>query len=274
MGLWLISVLLLLLPCNPASADPIEVLWLGHATTRITTATGKVIVIDPFLTTNPKTPPEYRDLRAVGHVDLILVTHGHPDHTWDLVELQKLTNAKVVANYEFGRNLATMGLINEDLVIAMGKGGSVEPLGRGIKISMVPAEHSSSIDFTEFGLRPSGSASMRYGGGGGDPVGYVIQLETGFTIYHTGDTAVFGDMALIQKFYRPDLALVCIGGFYTMDPEQAAYAMTELVKPKMVIPIHWGTYPVINRTPAEFAKALAGSPVQMLELVPGQAWKF
>jgi L-ascorbate metabolism protein UlaG (beta-lactamase superfamily) len=257
-----------------AASDAIELQWLGHATTRITTATGKVIVIDPFLTINPKAPPAYHDLKALGKVDLILITHGHSDHTGDLLELQKLTNAKVVANYELGRNLTTLGFLDENVVIAMNKGGSVEPLGRGIKISMVPADHSSSLDANTLGLRPSGSTSARYMGGGGEAVGYVIRLENGFSIYCAGDTNVFGDMALIRELFKPDLALVPIGGFYTMDPEQAAYAMKELVKPKMVIPIHWGTYAAINRTPAEFAKALNGSEVRMLEVVPGQVLKF
>lgn len=264
-----------LLVAGPAAAaDSIEVQWLGHATIRIASATGKVIVIDPFLTTNPKAASQYRDLKALGKVDLILVTHGHSDHTGDLLELQKLSNAKVIAPFELGRNLTTLGFLDENVVIAMNKGGSVEPLGRGVKISMVPADHSNSLDANTFGLRASGTNSARYLGGAGDPVGYVIQLETGFTIYAAGDTNVFGDMALIREFFKPDLALVPIGGFYTMGPEQAAYAMKELVKPKMVIPVHWGTYAVINRTPAEFAKALSGSPVEMLDVVPGQVLKF
>ena len=105
-----------------AAAQPIEVLWLGHATTRITSVAGKVIVIDPFLTRNPRTPPDYRDLKAVGKVDLILVTHGHQDHISDLLELARLTGAKVLANYEFGRNLVSLGLLEENNVIAMNKG--------------------------------------------------------------------------------------------------------------------------------------------------------
>lgn len=240
-----------------AAAQPIEVLWLGHATTRITSVAGKVIVIDPFLTRNPKTPPEYRDLKAVGKVDLILVTHGHQDHIADLLDLARLTGAKVLANYEFARNLVSLGLMEENNVIAMNRGGTAEPLGRGVKIHMVPADHSSSLDYNILGIRnPDNSPSIRQGGGAGVSVGYVIEMENGFKIYHTGDTAVFGDMALIREFHKPDLALVCIGGFFTMGPEEAAYAVRELIKPKAVIPIHYGTFPVLNRTPAEFKKAL------------------
>jgi L-ascorbate metabolism protein UlaG (beta-lactamase superfamily) len=105
-------------------------------------------------------------------------------------------------------------------------------------------------------------------------VGYVIELENGFTIYHSGDTAVFGDMALINRFYEPDLALVCIGGYFTMDPEGAAYAVRELIKPKQVIPIHYGTYPSINRTPAEFKAALGDTRIKMLVVEPGKAVRF
>jgi L-ascorbate metabolism protein UlaG (beta-lactamase superfamily) len=258
-----------------AVAQPIEVLWLGHATTRITSVAGKVIVIDPFLTRNPRTPPEYRDLKVVGKVDLILVTHGHQDHISDLLELARLTGARVLANYEFGRNLVSLGLIEENNVIAMNKGGTAEPLGRGVKIHMVRADHSSSLDYNILGIRnPDNSASIRQGGGAGDPVGYVIEMENGFKIYHSGDTSVFGDMALIRELYKPDLALVCIGGFFTMGPEEAAYAVRELIKPKSVIPIHYGTFPVLNRTPAEFKKALGSSSVQVLDVAPGQVMRF
>ena len=138
---------------------------------------------------------------------------------------------------------------------------------------MVPAEHSSGVTAGALGVESpalNGLADIP----GGEPVGYVIELENGFRIYHSGDTHVFGDMALINKFYPPDLALVCIGGHFTMDPETAAYAVRELIKPKQVIPIHYGTYPVINRTPAEFKAALGDSPIEMLDVKPGQALMF
>ena len=255
-----------------ASAAEVEVLWLGHATTRITSVEGKVIVIDPFLKKNPKTPPQYRDLNALGKVDLILVTHGHGDHAGDLQELARVSGATVVANWEFANNFVALGMIDADKVIAMNKGGTVAPIGRGVKIHMVPAEHSSAIDLQAWGLKwEPGSPSQVFMGAA---VGYVVELENGFKIYHTGDTGVFGDMALINKFYAPDLALVCIGGHFTMDPEGAAYAVRELIKPKQVIPIHYGTFPIINRTPAEFKKALGDSPIEVIDVSPGQALKF
>ena len=262
----------LLLFMDTAAAE-VEVLWLGHATTRITSDTGKVIVIDPFLTKNPKAPPQYRNLGALGEVDLILVTHGHSDHTVDLPALARLSGATVVANYEYANNLVALGLLEGEKVIAMNKGGAVEPLGRGIKVHMVPAEHSSSVDLVTLEVRNSESGAFRHLDGG-VAVGYVVELENGFKIYHSGDTDVFGDMALIGDLHRPDLALVCIGGHFTMDPEGAAYAIRNLIKPKQVIPIHYGTYPVINRTPAEFKAALGDASVEMLEVAPGQAVKF
>lgn len=254
-------------------AGQVEVLWLGHSTTRITSTAGKVIVIDPFLTKNPTTPEKYRDLKALGKVDLILVTHGHSDHARDLPELARITNATVVANFEYMLQLKKLGLISAEKGIAMNKGGTVTPLGRDIKIHMVPAEHSSSVDLPSLGLlRPEAHAPRVLDGG--VPVGYVVELENGFKIYHSGDTDVFGDMVLINKFYRPDLAMVSIGGHFTMDPEHAAYAVRELIRPKQVIAIHYGTYPVINRTPAELKAALGDVLIEVLDVKPGQPVKF
>ncbi len=256
-----------------ASAGQIEVLWLGHATTRITSVAGKVILIDPFLKKNPTTPAQYKDLKALGRVDLILVTHGHGDHVRDLRELAQLSGAPIVINWDLGLQLAALGVLNPDKTISMNKGGTVAPLGRGIKVHMVPAEHSSSADLLNMELRDKLGVSFRFLAGGA-PVGYVVELENGFKIYHSGDTDLFGDMALISRFHALDLALVCIGGHFTMDPERAAYAVRELLKPKQVIPIHYGTFPVINRTPAEFKAALGDVPIKVLDVRPGDAVKF
>ena len=261
-GLWANSIL----------ASEVEVLWLGHATTRLTSVEGKVIVVDPFLTKNPTTPAKYRDLKALGKVDLILITHGHGDHTRDLVELASLNGATVVAPFEFAFNMVTLGLIPGDKIVGMNKGGTVQPLGQGVKVHMVPAEHSSSIDYKMPGLTLD-PLSQRFRAGS-VAVGYVVEFENGFKVYHSGDTGVFGDMALIREFYSPDLAMVCIGGHFTMDPAGAAYALNKLIKPKQVIPIHYGTYPVINRTPAELVEAMGESPIEMLDVKPGQALTF
>ncbi len=188
----------------------------------------------------------------------------------DLGELASLTGATVVANYELANNLVALGVLDGSKTIAMNKGGTVAPLGPGIKVHMVPAEHSSAVDMAV--VKPEATVPRHIDGG--VAVGYVIEFENGFKIYHTGDTDVFGDMALINRFFKPDLALVCIGGHFTMDPEHAAYAMRELVRPKQVIPMHYGTFPVINRTPAEFKSALGNAPIKVLDVKPGDALKF
>jgi Predicted Zn-dependent hydrolases of the beta-lactamase fold len=265
-----LTVAMLLLFAGHALAQQVEVLWLGHSMFRITSTTGKVIVIDPLLKRNPKAPAKFKDLKSFGKVDLILVTHGHGDHVSDLPELAKMSGATVVINFELGNNLVALGMLDGSKTIAMNKGGTVAPLGPGIKVHMVHADHSSSADLV--GIKPE-ATGMRHVDGG-VAVGYVIELENGFRIYHTGDTDVFGDMALISKFYKPDLALVCIGGHFTMDPERAAYAVRELIRPKQVIPMHYGTYPVINRTPAEFKAALGNTPIKVLDVKPGDAVKF
>ncbi len=253
-----------------ACAQQIEVLWLGHSTFRITSTTGKVIVIDPFLKKNPRTPAKYKDLAALGKVDLILVTHGHPDHVSDAPELSVLTGASIVAPYELGNNLVALGLVEAPKLVAMNKGGTVTPIGPAIKIHMVPAEHSSSVDILVMKPDSTGARHLE----GGNAVGYVIEFENGFRIYHTGDTDVFGDMALINRFFKPDLALVCIGGQFTMDPEHAAIAVRDFIKPKQVIPMHYGTFPSVNRTPAEFKAALGNSPIKVLDMKPGEALRF
>jgi L-ascorbate metabolism protein UlaG (beta-lactamase superfamily) len=263
-SLWLVAA-------GAASAQQVEVLWLGHATFRLTSTTGKVIVIDPFLTQNPRTPAKYKDLKALGKVDLILVTHGHQDHILDLRELASLTGAPVVGPHELVLNAVAVGAVDSGKAMPMNKGGRVTPLGPGIKIHMVPADHSSGADLVA--LKPEMAKDMRFLEGG-NPVGYVIEFESGFKVYHCGDTNVFGDMALIHTFFKPDLALVPIGGHFGMGPEHAAYAVRELIRPKQVIPIHYGTYPVINRTPAELKAALGNAPIKVLDVKPGDALKF
>lgn len=266
-----IGVALLHRPLEAVALDgQVEVLWLGHSTIRVTSTTGKVIVIDPFLKKNPRTPTKYKDLKALGKVDLILDTHGHIDHIGDLPELAKLTGATVVANHELARNLVSLGFLDGGKTIFMNKGGTVAPLGTGIKVHMVAADHSSSLDL--LAIKPDVTGVQHIAGG--VPVGYVMEFENGFKIYATGDTDVFGDMALINKFFKPDLALVCIGGHFTMDPDHAAYALRELIRPKQVIPIHYGTYPVINRTPADLKTALGDTPIKVLDVKPGDAVKF
>ncbi len=123
--------------------------------------------------------------------------------------------------------------------------------------TMVRAEHSSTVAH-------EGAVHS-----GGEPVGYVIELENGYKVYHSGDTGVFGDMKMIGEYYKPDLALVCIGGWFTMGPEEAAYAMGNLMQPKMVVPMHYGTFPPLKGTPAEFIEALGDSAIEVKVMEPG-----
>lgn len=250
------------------AADTAEILWLGQATTKITTPGGKVIVIDPFLIKNPKTPAEYKDLAKLGPVDLILVTHGHYDHTGDVGALAKLTGATVVGNGAMPRQLVAFGVVPKGQTISMNKTGTITPIGDDIKISMVPAEHSSALTLKH---PDTGKPQTVYAGA---PVGYVIEMENGKTLYHSGDTGIFGDMALIHDLYKPDLALVAIGGHFTMSPKEAALAMTRYVKPKKILPIHYGTFPPLKGTPAQLKAAMGDSSIEILDIQPGQPYQF
>ena len=252
-----------------AAAQQTEVLWLGQAAFRIATPGGKVIVIDPFITKNPKTPAEHKDLAKLGKVDLILVTHGHGDHLGDAVEIAKANDAKIVGVAELPRQLVAHGIIPAELAVAMNKGGTITPLGEGVRITMVPADHSSGIELPD--PAAPGKTHWVYGG---EAVGFVIEMENGFKVYHAGDTNVFGDMALIHALRSPDLALLPIGGHFTMGPEDAAYAVKNLLKPKKVIPMHYGTFPPLKGTPEQFRQALGAGSAEVIELQPGQSAKF
>jgi len=231
--------------------------WFGQAAFKLTTESGKVIVIDPFLLKNPKTPEELKDLSKLGKVALILVTHGHFDHTADVQALAEMTGAKVGMNADMGSVYTSLGLLPKEQVVRWNKSGTVTPIGDDIKITMVRAEHSSTVAH-------EGAVHS-----GGEPVGYVIELENGYKVYHSGDTGVFGDMKMIGEYYKPDLALVCIGGWFTMGPEEAAYAMGKLMQPKMVVPMHYGTFPPLKGTPAEFIEALGDSAIEVKVMEPG-----
>ncbi len=254
-----VLVAVVLIGVGAGQAQAFELQWFGQSAFKLTTESGKVVVIDPFLLKNPKTPEELKDLKKLGKVDLILVTHGHPDHTADVQALATLTGARVGMNADMGSVYTSLGLLAKDQVIRWNKSGTITPIGDDIKITMVRAEHSSA--FVHDGAVHSG----------GEPVGYVVELENGYKIYHSGDTGVFGDMKMIGEYYKPDLALVCIGGWFTMGPKEAAYAMGSLMQPKMVIPMHYGTYPVLKGTPQEMIDALGDSSVKVKVMNPGES---
>ena len=214
-----------------------RITYLGHAAFRIVTAGDEQILIDPFLTQNPQTPEH---LKTVGECDTILLTHGHFDHMGDTVAIAQETGATVVANFEIFAYLQSQGVENS---MPLNKGGTAQ-VG-GITVTGTHAFHSSSIQLED--------GSSIYGG---EPMGLVIEFESGFRLYHAGDTAVFGDMQLIAQLYSPELALLPIGNRVVMSPFEAAHA-ARLLNVGHVVPIHYGTFPFLPGTPEEFQKHLS-----------------
>jgi L-ascorbate metabolism protein UlaG (beta-lactamase superfamily) len=224
----------------------IKLTWLGHATFRITTPGGKTLLVDPWVMGNPMCPKEERDVKSV---DVMLCTHGHFDHIGDAVEIAKNCKPIVVSIPELGHWLEKKGVKQ---VSAMNKGGT-QTVG-DIKVTMVHADHSCGI---------TDGDQIVYGG---EACGYVIEFSNGVKIYHAGDTNVFGDMAIIRDLYVPDIAMIPIGDHYTMSPREAAYACS-LLKPKTIIPMHFGTFPVLTGRPGDLQKLAPA--VEIVEMKPG-----
>jgi L-ascorbate metabolism protein UlaG (beta-lactamase superfamily) len=251
-----------------AQGGAVEVLWLGQAAFRITSPSGKVIVIDPFLTNNPKTPSGWKHLDALGKIDLILVTHAHGDHLGDAPALARKYNAPLWGPAGMNQSLVTLGVLPLELAPRMNKGGVITPLGPGIKITMTRAEHSSELVWKN----PLTGKDETYVGG--EPAGFIIEFENGSKLYHMGDTGLFADMKFIGEYHRPDVVLIPIGGHFVMSPQDAAYATREYLKPKVAIPMHYGTFPVLKGTPQEYVQALGSSATKVVPLSPGEAFVF
>ncbi|MBA3792109.1 MAG: metal-dependent hydrolase [Rubrobacter sp.] len=215
-----------------------RITYLGHATFRIVTPGDEQIIIDPFLTNNPTTPEE---LKRVGELDTILITHGHFDHFDDVEALAGQTGAVTISNFEIMSYLQGQGVETAQPIM---KGGTAQ-VG-GIKVTATNAFHGSSIALDD--------GSYIYAG---EPMGYVIEFESGFRLYHAGDTALFGDMQLIGELYNPDLALLPIGDRVTMGPLEAAHA-ARLLGVDHVVPMHYSTdvMPIFTGTPEKFKEHL------------------
>jgi L-ascorbate metabolism protein UlaG (beta-lactamase superfamily) len=230
------------------AASALAFTWYGHAAFVITTPGGKRVVFDPWLTGNPKTPSGAR----IDKADVICVSHGHSDHMTDVVPIARATGAPVVAVFELANYFQEKGLKD---VIGMGIGGTVEV--KGLKISMTAAVHTSSV---------SEEGKVIYLG---NPVGFVLHLEDGRRIYFAGDTALFGDMRLIRDLYAPDIAFLPIGDHFTMGPEAAAKAC-EMLGVRQVVPMHYGTFPLLTGTPDALKRLVEPRGVDVLVLKPGE----
>lgn len=230
-----------------------RITYLGHSTFRLTTPGDERIMIDPFLTNNPTTP---EDMKDPGALETILITHGHFDHFDDAINFAQETGAQAVSNFEIFSYLQAKGVEN---AAPIQKGGTAQ-IG-GIKVTATNAFHSSSIAEED--------GTIVYGG---EPMGYVIEFESGFKVYHAGDTALFGDMQLIGELYSPDLALLPIGDRLTMGPYQAAHA-AKLLGVEHVVPIHYNpdVLPLFTGTPDDFEKQISdiAPNVQVHVMEPG-----
>ena len=225
-----------------------RITWYGHSTFLVQTEGGKRLLFDPWFAGNPSCP---ESMKKPPKADVVLVSHGHFDHIGDLISVARESAATVVGIYELCDWLGRKGIAN---VSPMNKGGSQQIAG--IRVTMTDARHSSGyVD----------NGQMIYMG---EPAGYVLRLEDGLTLYYAGDTCLFGDMRLIGEMYKPDIAFLPIGDRFTMDPAAAARAC-EFLGVRQVVPMHWGTFPLLTGTPADLKKLVASS-VQVLELKPGE----
>jgi len=264
--------LTLALACGAAAAQGTKVHWYGQAAFRIETPSGGVILIDPWL--KVPTNPEKDSIDKLTRVDYILITHGHWDHIGDAVEIGKKTGAILVAPYGLQFNLkSVLGYPEAQATLATGGnvGGTIALPKAGAKVTLTTAVHGSELVPPMYKPAPGAAAALA----SGNPVGYILQIDNGPVIYHTGDTDVFSDMKLIAEFYKVDLMLSNIGGHFAMDPTRAALAV-EWVNPKQVVPMHFGTYPILAGTPAAFKAALdkRGLGARMVEMRPGETRTF
>ncbi len=232
------------------STQPITVRWLGHATFEVTSSGGTKIVIDPFITGNPATPAALKSLDRYGSSwkpNAILVSHSHSDHSADAKAIAEKSGAPVISTFEWASTLKL-----PDAQTMGGNPGGTFKIGDVI-VHLVPAMHSSDP--------------------GGRPLGFVLEFADGRTMYHTGDTFVFGDMSIIQDLYHPDIILLNVGGGpYTENPKAAAMAIRRYFKPSVIVPMHYKTFPGLA-TDADVRAAFPGDK-RVVILNPGDTRVF
>jgi L-ascorbate metabolism protein UlaG (beta-lactamase superfamily) len=231
-------------------ANKPRITWLGHATVLIQTAAGTNILIDPFIQQNPKYP---KGFVLPSKIQYILLTHGHGDHISDAVPVAQKHGSTVVAIYELAAYIGARGAAN---TIGMNLGGTVQL--NEVAATMVEAKHSAAAQ-DEKGTHYAGVAT-----------GFVLTIEGGPVLYHSGDTAVFGDMKLIHDLYEPTVVMLPIGGHYTMGPKEAALAV-RLLAPQVVLPLHFGTFPPLIGTPRDLV-ALVDAGVKVVDWNPGDVY--
>ncbi len=226
--------------------------WLGHNSFKLVTRGARTVILDPWIEGNPACP---RDLKQVDRLDVMTITHGHGDHMADAVMLGKKHKPAIICNYEIHLFLQKKGVTN---TMPMNKGGTQEVAG--LKFTMTHSTHSSGIE---------DGGQVIYGGEAG---GYVITLEDGTRIYNAGDTGVHADMALIGELYQPEIALLPIGDLFTMSPREAAVA-ARMLKPKYIVPAHYGTFPALTGTPEALREELDKLKVtaEVIALRPGES---
>ena len=234
-----------------ASTQPIQVRWLGHATFEVTSSGGTRILIDPWLAQNPATPDSLKQTArwtgAATRPSAILVSHSHFDHSADAKPIAQGSGAPVISTFEY---VSSLGLPE-----AQAMGGNVGGTFRigDVTVRLVPAMHSSDP--------------------GGRPLGFVVRFADGRTLYHTGDTWIFGDMALIQERFRPSIVLLNVGGGpYTQDPATAALAIRKYFRPEAVVPMHYGTFPALA-TEQQVRAAFPGD-ARLKVMRPGETRRF
>ncbi len=254
------------------AAGKTELTWYGHAAFKLVTPAGKVLLIDPWVT-NPANKSGKDDLARIDKADLILLTHAHGDHIGNSVEIGRKTGAKLVATFDLMKAMVDFrGYPKEQATrdTTGNFGGEIALLDGDVRIAFIPAVHSSGIEEAEGMPHPGASHA------GGNPGGFLISVKDGPTIYHTGDTDAFTDMGMIGKFRPVDVMLACIGDKFTMGPDRAALAAKSVKPTKMVIPMHFGTFPFLTGTPAAFEKALKAEKVKtpMREMKIGETLSF